>query len=387
MNLINEIKSFRDFYSQTDRSERDIVFYAEDASSYGYFEGLIDFLTHNEDLKVCYVTSDASDPVFTCNRKNFRPFYINSLLAFFTVTLDSRLLLMTMPDLHHFHIKRSERGAHHVYLFHNMGSSFPVIRYGALFHYDTIFCSGPHHAEEVRRQEEIYDIPAKNLVKFGYYRLEKIYEAYKKYKSADRKTASRYRARILIGPSWGPNSILDLCGLELIRLLLRADYEVIVRPHPMTKRKNPRLLGALSKGFGSFGNYKLEENTGSVESVYDSDLLISDWSGFTFEYAFGTERPVLFIDVPQKIVNPRYGEVGITPMDVGIRNRIGSVLGLHELKQADVAITNLLNNKKKYVSDIVKARNESVYNFGSSSSAGAEFICNFLHGTTAKNEE
>ena len=375
--FIQEIKSFYVFYLKIDKSERDIVFYSEDIASYAYFEGVIDHLTTKENLKIYYITSDISDPILSQRRANITALYINSLLPFFMLYLDSKMILMTMPDLHQFHVRRSERGAHHVYLFHNIGSSFPVIRYGALFHYDTIFCVGPHHIGEIRRQEDIYDISRKNLIEFGYWRLEKVYSEYKDFIRTKRKPTT-YKARILLGPSWGENSIFNLCGSRLIRILLQCDYEVIARPHPMTKIKDPWLIESLNNEFKDFDNYLFDDDISLLNSLFESDLLISDWSGLSYEYAFGTERPVLFLDVPQKVVNPKYKDLGIEPMDVGIRTRIGSVLGLHELEKTDSVITRLLKSKDVYVKSILKARNEFVYNFGNSSQAGSEFIRDFI---------
>ncbi|NQT23389.1 MAG: hypothetical protein HQ579_08160, partial [Candidatus Omnitrophica bacterium] len=114
--LFQEIKSFYIFYRQLDKKERDIVFYAEDEASYIYFEGLIDHLIEQEGLKVIYITSDIADPIPTLKKENLKALYIKSLLPLFTVSLNSKLLIMTMPDLHRFHIRRSERGTHHVYL-------------------------------------------------------------------------------------------------------------------------------------------------------------------------------------------------------------------------------------------------------------------------------
>lgn len=379
-----EIKSIYRFYCLSPH-KREIVFYAEDIASYTYFEGLIEHLTHVENLPVCYFTSDSSDPLLSANKENLHTFYINSLLPFFTISLTSTLLIMTMPDLHRFYIKRSVLGAHHVYLFHNIGSSFPVIRFGALFHYDTIFCVGPHHIEEIRRQEELYHLSKKNLVRFGYYRLEKVFRDCQQYVHSENQV-SPYKGRVLIGPSWGADSILNICGSRLIRVLLDANYEVIVRPHPMTRKLDSELLDGLNNEFNSFENYIFEEDISSVESIFTSDVLISDWSGFTFEYAFGTERPVLFIDVPRKIVNPQWHELGIEPIDVGIRTRIGEVLGVDELEKADALISRLMTCKDTYVQEIVKARAELVYNFGNSSQAGAECIRDLLLKKTIEEE-
>ncbi len=375
--IIKEIKSFYTFNRKIEKSAKEIVFYAEDAASYRYFEGLVITLTTTVKLKICYITSDINDPILYQKRENITALYIKLLLPSFTKMLESKLLIMTMPDLHQFHIKRSKFGTNHVYFFHNIGSSFPVIRYGALFYYDTIFCVGPHHIEEIRTQEKIYNLHKKELVKFGYYSLEKIYNDYKKC-NYSKKTASAFKARILLAPSWGENSILEVCGSSLIRVLLQSNYEVIVRPHPMTKKHNPELLESLNKEFIDDDNFIFEAEIASTESFYNSDLLISDWSGVSFEYAFGTERPVLFIDVPQKIVNTRYKEVGIKPIDIDIRKRIGGVLGPGELENVDSLITHMISNKEYFIGEIRKARNETVYNFGNSSNVGVEFIQNYL---------
>jgi YidC/Oxa1 family membrane protein insertase len=378
-NFIDELKSFWIFYNKLHKSEREVVFYAENAASYSYFEGLIDQLTTKLDMTICYITSDRDDPLFKQNLKKVRVLYINTLLRYFIGILNSKIIIMTVPDLHRMNIKRSSFGTHHIYMFHNIGSSFPVIRFGALFHYDTIFCAGPHHNEEIRRQEEIYSLPKKNLVNFGYYRLEKIAEGYRRYNPAARNMSS-HKARILLGPSWGDNSILNLCGNTLIRYLLQSGYEIIVRPHPMTLKETPGLIQSLNDEFGNRDNYIYADDISTVEAIYESDVLISDWSGFVYEYAFGTERPVLFIDVPRKIVNERYKEVGIEPMDDGIRKRIGTVLDLNELENVDAALTDLLSNKDAYVNEIIKARNEYVYNFVNSSRIGADYIVHLLKG-------
>ena len=58
-----------------------------------------------------------------------------------------------------------------------------------------------------------------------------------------------------------------------------------------------------------------------------ADLMISDWSGAALEYAFGIERPVLFLDVARKINNPRYVDLGIEPIEARMREQIGAVDG------------------------------------------------------------
>ena len=59
--------------------------------------------------------------------------------------------------------------------------------------------------------------------------------------------------------------------------------------------------------------------------------MVSDWSGAALEYAFGLERPVLFVDVARKVNNPDYEALGIEPFEVGIRERIGRVVAPDDL--------------------------------------------------------
>ena len=72
----------------------------------------------------------------------------------------------------------------------------------------------------------------------------------------------------------------------------------------------------------------MEDNVSSTASFYSSDVFITDWSGVAYEYAFGTEKPILFLDVPQKIVNQSYKEIQIeidrlsSPLNAHLNNLI-----------------------------------------------------------------
>jgi len=389
--LVSFFYELRDYsrFQKLERKYRRVVFYAEDAESFVHFEGLIDDLVREYDLSISYITSDSTDPILKSENPNIQAFYIKYFIVNFIISLDTDVLIMTMPDLNNFHIKRSKHVVNHLYIFHNIGSAFSTLRYGALFHYDTIFCVGPHHKEEIQRQDEVYDLDKTQLVEFGYYKLEKVYREYQDYKAihSDQGKKSNYKARILLAPTWGDDSILNVCGKELIGILLEANYEVIVRPHPMTRSRDPRLIESLNNAFERSDNYHYEGDVSSTDSFYESDLLISDWSGVSYEYAFGTERPVLFVDVPQKIVNPRYLEVGIEPVDSGLRSQIGEVLALDELDRADYVIAELISNMDAYIEKIRSARREFLYNFGNSSRAGATYIRDCLMDGADTNKE
>lgn len=352
--------------------ERKIVFYAEHEVYYANFDGLIETLLEEHGQSVCYVTSDPRDPILETRRRGIRPFYVNKMLSFFMLIINCRAMVMTMPDLNQFHIKRSTKDVHYVYVFHAIVSTHMIYRYGAFDHYDSILCVGPHQVKEIRKHEEQNRLSPKTLVKAGYHRLEKIYNAYGRLDAKSSRSTSK--PVILIAPSWAPHNILESCANLLIGNLLQADYEVIVRPHPETKKHAPELIESLAKKFADNPKVTIEQSVDQYDALLRADVLITDWSGIAHEYAFGTERPVLFIDLPRKVNNDRYEQLGIEPMEVSVRSQIGRILSPNELEKAVEVIDQLITEGAMYKEHIANLRTQYVYAFGRSAEVGARHI-------------
>ena len=191
MRLLKEIADFHRFFWRTPKTEKAIVLYAEHEGYYPYFEGLIEKLISNYDRTLCYVTSDPDDPILQETRSGLRTFYLNKLLSLFMAHVNCSVFVMTLTDLGQFHLKRSLNPVHYVYVFHALVSTHMIYRYGAFDQYDSILCCGPHQVEEIRRHEELNQLPTKRLVEAGYYRLERIYEAYQKYSSENSFSATK----------------------------------------------------------------------------------------------------------------------------------------------------------------------------------------------------
>ncbi len=69
-----------------------------------------------------------------------------------------------------------------------------------------------------------------------------------------------------------------------------------------------------------------EEDVAGQDSLHNSDVMISDWSGAALDYAFGLNKPVIFVDVPRKVNNPDYKELDIEPFEAQIREKIGTIV-------------------------------------------------------------
>src|SRR5436309_2392571 len=219
-----------------------------------------------------------------------------------------------LTDLDSFHLKRSAAyPVHYVYVFHSMVSSHMVFRRRAYDAYDTILCVGPHHTREIGRNEAVYGLKKKRLIEHGYGRLDAIIEA-SRARPAFRSSADPAK-KVLIAPSWGPDSITATCADRLITVLLDADHHVTFRPHPMSVRQQKPAIDRIRSTFGSHPRFALELDIRSSQSLQDADVMISDWSGAALEFALGLERPVLFIDTPRKVNNPDYAALLCEPLE------------------------------------------------------------------------
>ena len=247
--LSKEIASFYRFFWKIPKTKKVIVFYAEHEGYYPNFEGLIEKLISGYEQVLCYVTSSPNDPILQTSEQRIKAFYLNKLLPFFMAFVNCKVFVMTLTDLNRFHLKRSINPVHYVYVFHALVSTHMVYQYGAFDHYDSILCVGPHQVKEIRRHEELNKLPSKKLIEAGYYRLERIYETYRKYFSE--KSSSTSKGTLLIAPSWGVANILESCGEHLVDILLEVGYEVIVRPHPETVRRSPDLVASFVSKFGN----------------------------------------------------------------------------------------------------------------------------------------
>ena len=354
--------------------DKRIVFYHENRQYYGYLEGLLRTLTETHGETVYYITSEPTDPILENPPQGVQSFFFKSLLAVVLGSIQCRVFVMTMTDLNHFYLKRSGHPVHYVYIYHSLVSTHMIYRYGAFDHYDTILCVGPHQNREIRKHEGLYGLPEKQLVNAGYYRLETIYAAFHKTVYAGAPPGNI----ILIAPSWGKQNILESVGEPLVDILLKENYQVIVRPHPEMIKRTPEIIARIRNRFDDAA-LTIEMSVATNESLFKADVLISDYSGVSLEYALGTNRPVLFLDVPLKINNDRYQEIELPPLELDVRSEIGIILSPDEIDQVPRIIERLKTERPSFEKRIADIRSEYVYAFGHSSDVGAEHIIKYLN--------
>ena len=357
-----------------------LVIYAENGGFYKYFERIIKYLLNNSNIIVHYITSDPNDNVFNLQKenKNFRAYFIGEkkMVTVF-MKMDADIVLMTTPDLETYYYKRSyvKKDIEYIYTVHGPMSTHMVMNKGCLDHFDTIFCVGDFQIPEIRKQEELYNLPKKELVVCGYGFLETLQE---RYDASEKHTNGT--PKILIAPSWQEDNILDSCIDNLLDALLGKGYNVVVRPHPEYKKRYPNRLDAIVERYSGYdkGDLSFELDFSGSESIYNSDIVITDWSSTCFEFSYVTLKPCIFIDTPPKIYNKDYKEIGIEPLELKLRNLIGKRFAPNEFDSLSDTIDKMLVSKAEYTDKIREIRTKYVANYGKSGEIAGKYIINKL---------
>lgn len=358
---------------------KQLIFYSEKNGFYKYFKSVLEYILEHSDVIIHYVTSDPKDDIFKLDNPQIRPYFIddNRLIPLF-MKVDSDIMVMTVPDLGNFHLKRSyvRKDVEYIYMFHYPLSTSMVLRKGALDHYDTIFCVGKFQFDEIRQSECLYSLKEKKLVDCGYGLLGDLIEKYENMTLTERE-----RKKILIAPSWQEDNILDSCIDDLLDQLLGKGFDVYVRPHPeYVKRYGVRMNEIVHR----YQNYKggdlyFELDFTNSDSLYDSDAVISDWSGAAYEFAFITKKPVLFINTPPKINNPEYDQIEAKPLELTLRDKVGAQLEMNQLNQTYETICALLDAGNDYKDRITEILDNTISYLGKQSGEiGGQYILDQL---------
>ena len=357
-------------------TEMQLVFYSEQSGFYKYFKGIIEYILANSNIIIHYITSDPNDSAFNMEQWNFKPYYIGETkLIYLMMKIHAKMVVMTMPDLQNYHIKRSyvRKDIEYVYLPHALGSPNMLFRPGALDHYDTILSAHIHHTEEIRLLEPLRNTKKKRILKCGYPLLDEMIHAY----AADVPEYNEIPT-VLIAPSWSEDNILDSCLDDALASLFQTSLRIVLRPHPQYIRMFPEKMNAIIERYHEKVGEKFEIQTdfSSNKTVYSADLLITDWSNISQEYSFSTKRPTLFINTKMKVINEDYNKIDKTPYDIIVRDIIGVSIEKSRVKEIGAIAQDMLYRKNEFEEMIAKELEQTLYNIGCSAEIGGNYIIN-----------
>lgn len=356
-----------------------IVFYSEGSGFYKYFKGAIDYLLANSDVNIHYITNDPNDRIFALaeQQPRIKPYYIGQKRSItLMMKMDADVVVSTLEDLDNYYIKRSyvRKDTEYVFMPHHMTSMHLTPSKQAYDHYDTVLCVGPHQVAELRREEQLYQLPAKNLAECGYDLLDDDVAAMAARRAAGKMTNER--PVVIVAPSWQEDNLLDSCADALLSQLLGRGWKVIVRPHPeYTKRYRPRWMALIERySHVPESDLYFERDFSSNETVFTSDVLITDWSSVFCEFSFSTLRPSVFINTPMKVGNPDWHDLGIEPTDISLRNKVGRSFDPADLSGLGDAVAEMIAHPNAWSEKVSAVRDEMIFNLGHAAEVAGEYL-------------
>jgi YidC/Oxa1 family membrane protein insertase len=365
-------------YFELSPEERPVTVYVEDDYTWNQLAGYVEELTGSHGRRIAYVTSQADDPRLDTPPEGVSAFYVRELVPQFLPKVDSPVFVTTMPDLDRFHVRRP-RDSTCVYLFHSLNSTHMAYRTGAFDAYDVLGTTGPYQKRELEARYAAIGKTGYQLAEVGYYKLDRIAEGYRSYRAAHPSETT-----VLIAPSWGEHNLLAVCGADLVGSVAAQGFRTIVRPHPAFFESiypaGQAIVDDLRRRFADRENVVFETSITSESSFYEAALMISDWSGAAFEYAFGTERPALFVDVERKVMSPEWESLGIVPFEERMRDELGGVIAPDDARRAGEVVSTIVETASEYGDRIRAARDRELFNFGSAAAAGAALVDSLVPG-------
>lgn len=182
----------------------------------------------------------------------------------------------------------------------------------------------------------------------------------------------------MIANSHQRDNIFDTCLDELVKVLSAPDREIVIRPHPQYVRRNPAKMQAIEERYRNAAGVVLETDFSKPSMMDRSDVLITDWSGIAYEYAFKTKRPVLFVDTPMKVINPEWKKIDLVPTDISFRNEVGVSVPMEDIAKAGPAVADMLAHPDRFAAKIDALLKAQFFNPGHAGEVAGRYVLESL---------
>ncbi len=274
-----------------DSNFKKYVIYNEGLQYWNTFKPVCDEF-ENRQIELTYYTSAEKDPCFEQNYKFVKPEFIGEgNMAFVKLNmLTAGVVLMTTPGLQVYQLKCSKNVKHYAHILH-APSDATMYRLFGIDYFDSILLSGDYQKEDIRLLEKQRELKQKELVVVGCPYLDTL-----KQKMESIPQEENHKFTVLVSPSWGPSALLTKYGEKLLDPLVATGWNIIVRPHPQSKKSEAQMLDALTQKYKDTPNLTWDYERDNIYSMKKSDIMISDFSGIIYDYTFLCDKPVMYVN-------------------------------------------------------------------------------------------
>ncbi|MBQ3172531.1 MAG: CDP-glycerol glycerophosphotransferase family protein [Mailhella sp.] len=349
-----------------------IAIYGETANYWGTFRPLLEEFGRRGEA-VEYLTSSENDPCFKADLPDcITCRYIGTGNTAYTTLnfLEADALVLTTPGIDVLQIRRSKGVKKYIHVVHSL-SDVHSYKLFAFDYYDAVLCSGQYQADSLRLLEAQRGTQAKELPLVGCPYMDAL--AARREREKDSVTPEKNC--VLVAPSWGKNGMLTRYGAAVPRFLAEAGYKVILRPHPQSFISEKPLMEQLQRELAAFPNIEWDRNPDGFASLSRATVMVSDFSGVVFDFAFVFLRPVVTLAYE---LDKRGFDAFSLPhpsWESQVVEQLGHRLDPAELEQLP-GIIEKLTSDQSFPERILHIRENNVANFGKAAVPVVDAILN-----------
>lgn len=357
------------------KTKSKIIIYGEDKRYYNVFKPIIEELI-NLSIPITYYSSSEDDPIFDIKNDLLYSEFIgvgNKAYAKLNF-IEADICLMTTPNLDVFQLKRSKGVKKYVHIMHAPGEAALYCLYSLDF-FDAVLLNGKNQINDIRELENLRGTKIKYLDIIGSTYLDELEN--KKNKIVEIKNETKNKKTVLIAPSWGVNGLLTRFGEKLIDAIVENGFHLIIRPHPQSLIVEKEMIEKLKNKYKDNKNLEWDFDVDNIYSLSKADVMLSDFSGVIFDYAFMFEKPTI---IPSFTFDKR-GYDAIELKDETWTFKVLPQISVSLDENNFSSIANIVNetiNNKSLKENILKVKEEAYMYRGEASKRGALVLNNML---------
>lgn len=271
-----------------------LVIFSDDKRYWQVFEPVCRELDKRS-FETVYMTASEDDPALRAPYPHLHAEFIGTGNKPFAKLnfLKATMLLSTTPGLDVYQWKRSKDVKWYVHLPHGANDSTTGYRMFGLDFYDAVMISGEYQRQAMRDLEKLRNESEKEAVMVGVPYMD---EMIKRLECSSKLPP--HPRTVLVAPTWGASSLFNRFGERLIEALLSTGYHIILRPHPQSFTADKELMDHLMQ---KYPDVEWNRDPDNFEVLRRSDIMISDYSGVIFEFAFIFDKPVICADTKMNV--------------------------------------------------------------------------------------
>ena len=331
--------------------------------------------------EVVYYTMSEDDPALSAQLPGMTAEFIGEDNRAFTKLnfLKANVVFSTTPGLDVYQWKRSKDVDFYVHIPH-APNDITLYRMFGIDYYDSILLSGDYQVKQIRQMEAKRELPAKDLKLVGIPYMDDMAARLESVGAAE-----AHERTVLLAPSWGDSALFGVYGGKIIEKLLETGYHVIVRPHPQSFKSEKELMDKLMEKFPNSDKLEWNRDSDNFEVLRRSDILISDFSGVTFDFSLIYDKPVIYT-TPNFDLGPYDAWWMDEPLwTTTILPHIGAELTEDKMDSLKELIDTCIEDPR-YAEGRKKAKEETWANAGAGAKAVADYLQEKLATLTEKKE-